>query len=269
MAVLVQEVKSDGSASGTSLTASGFAALAVNDLLISHFAINEEGRTITIPASWTQIVLTAGNGIESQLAYKIVDAGDVSGNSFAFSVSGGVVALELAVSHIKNARISGVITTSSGQANAASGTVTAPTVTPTLAESLLMFFATLQTAAKTVSGYAVATSSPTFTENYDNGGNTIQIAGAAGTRTEVTATGAGTATISSTTPDNIGQMVVVSPNLTISATETVTMTESVLGSLTMTFLDTVTATDSITSVISRLWTKLTRAVKTWTNQNKD
>lgn len=270
MAVLVQEVKTNGSSSALSLTASGFAALAVNDLLISHFGINEEGRTITMPAGWTQIVKTSGNGLESQIAYKLVTAGDVSANSFLFSVSGGggSLGLELSVSQIKNARITSIITTSSGQANAASATVTAPTVTPTVPDSLLMFFATLQTANKTVGSYAVVTSSPSFSEIYDNGGNVVQIAAAAATRSEITATGAGTAAISTTSPDNIGQMVVVSANLSTSNTDTVVMSETILGSLTMTFLDTVTLADSISSAIARLWTKLTRNIKSWTNRDR-
>lgn len=268
MAIVVQETINATSGSATSVTATSFSGLTVGDLMVSQFFVGALGTTITMPAGWTQIVYTenAGTTIASQIAYKIADAGDVSGNSFQFSKGAGAVVLYLFINRITGHRTTSTITASSGQANDGTVTVTAPTVTPIEAGSMIMLFAT-STESTSISGYTIATSPPSFTELYDNNSNGRTISAAYGVRPEVTATGSGTATTANS-GDNIGQMIVVSAPQIFTILDTVTGTDTFLGGIGLLILDIITATDSITSAIARLWTNLTRNIKTWTNRDR-
>lgn len=266
MAVAFQEVITNSSGSGTSLTASGFASLAVGDLMVAHFAYNKNATT-TPPAGWTQINLVQNAApFSSYVGYKIAAAGDVSGNSFQFTQNGTAGAMALAIYRITGHRNVSIPASSSGQFNASSATVTAPTVTPTLANSLIILLAA-NAGGSTTSTYAIATSSPTFTERHDVVSGTVGIAGATGLRPEITATGSGTATISAAA--NIGQLVVISPSQDGSQVDTVATTDSVRADIGGYVRDTVTTSELISSTIARAWTNLARNVKTWTNQNKD
>lgn len=273
MAVAIQSYKNTSdAASSTSLTISGFSSLAVGDLLIAQFTLSmstASSRTITLPSGWTLIDRTSqSTTLSTEIAYKIADSSDVSGNSFTFQYSGAAGNAQLAGVRITGHRNVSSIATSSGTASASSTTVNVNTVTPALADSLLMFFVTGAVNA-TVNGYTVTTSPPTFTETYDLNNASITNSLAAGVRPETTATGSGTATLSSA-GTNIGQLVVVSPPQVISASDTVTTTENVstLRGLIFSVLDTVVTSDSITTQIARLWTKVTRNIKSWTNSNR-
>lgn len=271
MAVAVQEFISSDNAGDTSRTATGFANLAVGDLMISHFVFGDEGVTITIPSGWTQINKTENvpGNFTSQIAYKIADAGDVSGNSFQFSHNGASSTIRLRILRITGHRASAttVITASSGQANTASTTVTAPTVTPVEPESLIMLFASMQrSTAQTASGYALATSSPSFSEHYDPNLATITVACASGARTAITATGNGTATLTES-ERSIGQLVVISPPISQTFTETITMSESLNYDMTTIVSDTVTMTEDVDSDEGRI-RNTDKNLEDWTNLDK-
>lgn len=269
MAVAYQESISNTSGSATSLTASGFVGLTVGDLMVAQFSVGNSSITVTPPASWTLIVQTANpvDVMTSYLAYKIATAGDVSGNSFQFSHNVAATVCKLYILRINGHRIVSTIPTSSGQANDTTATITAPTVTPTMANSMLLFFTFADSSSNSVSSYAIATSNPTWTEIYDNNANNYVASCAWSVRPEVTATGSGTAT-AAVSSNNVGQLVVVSAPQIISQTDTVTSTDSFLGDLTLNSTDTVTSTEAMTIPKSRSWTANPKSSTTWTAETK-
>lgn len=273
MAVAVIEtlISTSGSASNRTINTGDFTPNpSVGDLLIAHLFYNKNSASITLPTDWTQIVKTenAGDVVTSQLSYKIADASDAAGQTLQWDQDGGAGVMKLAVMRITGHKAVSFIAASSGQSNDASATITAPTVTPVEAESMIMFFTAGDGSSTTVDSYAIATSTPTFTELYENNGSSYFFSGAWGIRTAITATGSGTATASNTV-NSVGHLVVVSAPQSFSATDTVTGTDTFLGGLTTIILDTLTLTDTVASLIARLWTKLSRNIKSWTNQNKE
>lgn len=270
MAITVPEAIIDASGAATSIalnTGTFTPNPNVGDLLVSHFFVGTTGATLTLPSGWTEIVKTenAGDAITSQIAYKVADSSDASGQSLSWSKSGGTAALKIAMIRIAGQRTASAIATSSGQANDSTTTVTAPTVTPFGADSLVLFFAAAGTAS-TVSAYAIATSSPSFTEMYDNNDNSVNFAGAYGLRPEVTATGSGTATTSVSGP-NIGQLVIISAPQTLSITETVTLTDELRYNIGGLYTDSLSVTDSST-FDETSWFNQDKSSSTWDNLEK-
>lgn len=265
MALAVQEYITNHAAT-TNTAASGFVSLAVGDLMISHFTADTSGGVVSPPASWTEVVKTTGTGLGSQIAYKVADSGDVSGNTFSFTWS-TAANVTLSIARITGHRNLNIIPVSSGTGSASSTDVVSGTITPALADNLIMLFAT-SAGTRTCSGYAIATSTPSFTETYDYSAAAPSSAMAWGLRPQVTATGSASATLSGASV-NIGQLISVSPAQDFTVSETVNLTDTFTGNLTILLLEVLAITDSFTSTISRLWTKLSRNVKTWTNQNKD
>lgn len=265
MALALQEfIQAHSVANNT--TATGFTGLAVGDLMISHFTADTSGGAITMPSSWTQVVLTTGTALGSQIAYKVADSGDVSGNSFNFSwTTASNVTLSLV--RVTGHRNVSVIPVSSGTGSASSTAVTSGTITPTLANSLIMIFAT-SASTRTTSAYSIATSSPTFTETYDYSAAAPSSAMAWGLRPEITATGSASATLSSAAV-NIGQLIAVSPSQDFTVTDTPTVTDSVLYDMTLIATDTLTSTDELEIVDNEdVVTNTTKHASSFTNTIK-
>lgn len=243
----------------------------IGDLLVAHFAYAATGATITLPSGWTEIIKTenAGSNLTSQISYKIADSGDAGGQDLTWSKGAGSVTLKLAMMRITGNRSTNIITSSSGQATDASTTITATTLTPLEADSLLLFFA-FAAAAPTVSGYAIATSNPSWTELYDENGLSHGFSAAWAVRPEVTATGSATAT-SSDIGDNIGQMIVVSAMPNFTSSDTATVTETVAYSFSLLISEILTATDltSATSVVVNYIQNVAKNVASWINQDKN
>lgn len=259
------------SGSGTSVTAAGLASLAVGDLMVAHFVHQASGRTITMPAGWTQVNKTeSGSGYSSLIAYKIADSGDVSGNSFQFSISGGAVQMSLHVMRFTGQRIVTPVTVSNGQANASSTSIASSGITPPNDDCLIGIFA-LVAGTTSVSGYSINTSSPTFTEAYDDNTNVsgaFTRAAAFGLRSASTPTGNVLATAANAGV-NICQIIAISPPLTITVNDTITVTDTKLVDISILIQDIISVTDTVTTVAQRIWTKVTRNIKSWTKRNRN
>jgi hypothetical protein len=183
--------------------------LTVGDLMIAHI-VSASATDVTAPAEdWTKLgeVETTTDVINSTFFWMLADADDVAEAHFNFTTAhdsncGAIVAF------YSTAALT--VTTYAGQANSASTTITAPTVTHSAAESLILLFCSLVD-NHNVSGYAIATSNPaTWYEAYDKPmdlAHDIGLAMAFAQRTETTGTGNGTAT--TTSDRNIGQLVVI------------------------------------------------------------
>lgn len=269
MAIALASHQSNGTTAGTTITVTKPTSTASGDLLIAHLVVQDATASWTGLDGFTSIAQVQGSGMASRICYKVATGSEPDPFTFTVDANGSGDAKLATVSRITGARknTSLVISANSGQANSTSTTVTATTVTPVEANSLLMFFA-CNGDSKTHSGYAIATSNPSWTEIVEGTQSTLSHASAYALRPEITATGSGTATLSATAA-NIGQMIVVSEMPTFTTLDTVSGTDTFLGNLGLLIANTITATDTITSTIARLWTKLTRNVKTWTNQDKD
>lgn len=254
----------------TSLAVTKPTGLAVGDLMLGHFKIGALGRTITLPTGFTQLQTdeTATSG--TQISYKIAVSADVSATDFTFSVSGANTNLRAAIVRITGVGSVNTITASSTQDNGSGTTVTAPTVTPSAASSLIGFFASSDNNT-TCASYAIATSSPTFTEVYEQANSSIGlISFAYGIRPEITATGSGTATLGGAST-NVGQLVVVSSSQDFSQADTVTCsdTHTLIRTLLMAVEEALTLTDTISlEPITRAWRNIAKTVSTWLNLDK-
>lgn len=201
----------------TSLTISTPAGVLAGDVMIAQVTVRGgTGTTITPPAGWTKIRSDNSTTTLQQAAYYRV-AGSSESASYAWSfgasslkASGGIAAY-IGVDNTTPVNAHG------GQANAASTSITAPSITTTVANAMLVGF------FGTATGTSV--SPPTgMTENWD----ISSTAGAAGTRTtsegteELLGAAGGTGTRSATSAGsavNIGQLIAlapVAPTLTVS-----------------------------------------------------
>lgn len=267
MALAYQEHIENNNSSATSLTAAGFAGLAVGNLMIAQFLFNNTGTlTVTPPAGWTAVITTTGANYVGYIAWKIADTGDVLGNSFTFTKGAGATTMSLIVSRITGNRLILAVTASAGQQNASSTTITAPTITPTIPSSMLVFFVFLESNGN-ASGYAIANNNPTWTEVFDINLNNQTHAIATAIRPEITATGTATALGSGVAGISLGQIISVSEQPILTASDTITSTDNSFFSLIIFIRDTITATD-IASTLMTKWRNLVKNVSNWINQSK-
>lgn len=258
-------------ANSTSVVVTKPTSLAVGDLMMAQLVIHANGRTITLPSGFTQLDLRseASTGHDSQISYKIADAGDVAAANFTFTISGIGVYLLGAISRFTDPDPSPIVD-SDGQANSsASTTCTTPAVDTTQNAFILLYESAVPNPSLTASGQTIATSPPTFTEMYDVAQSSeVQASCAYGLRPETTSTGAGSITLSASRR-NIGQIVALKTTFNTSTTaETVTLSEDIDYNVGMTFTESVTATDTLTNTKSRQWTNPDKSTSVWVNQDK-
>lgn len=152
------------------------------------------------------------------------------------------------------------------------------TITPSKSDSLLImtnWFPT--TSLKTISGQAITTSNPTWTEAFeqsnDTGAGTLAMAYA--TRTATTATGNSTATVSGAgapvTPSissvlAIKRIVDFSTTTADTTVTTDTLAMTRLANLLIT--ETIALVDTATTTVSRIWNRVTKQISSWTFGDK-
>lgn len=219
MAIAVAS-QSTAAFTGSNLVITKPTGLAVGDLMVAVITqVNTTG--ISSPAGWTQYTNKASvaGSVFILVDYKIADAADVAATNFTWlNGSGNNVAGAIL-------RVTGSSTSTPMSSNAKDGTPGATTtpsfsssVTPLNPSSLILFcLGSLRSAgaAQTASGYAVTTDNPTWTEvfdfNDDLGGPKIQGSFAYAIRTQTTATGNATVTMSQSCDEFSNIMVVVNP----------------------------------------------------------
>jgi len=175
--------------------------LALKDLMIAQIGVLSG---VTPPAGWTSL-RTDGN---SKLYYKLADSADVAATDFTFTGGGDI---DGSILRIGGYRVSDIITASNG-ATGTNTTQSTSGITPA-ANSLLLIF-TANENGRTVSGQAIATSNPSWTEQYDRpnaGANTAAISCASATRPESTASGNASATFSNSVTAASVQIVAIAP----------------------------------------------------------
>ena len=240
MAVAFQSVQTAGPIGrddGQKISITKPTSTADGDLLIAHFGIMVRNYSIGFKMStlsgWTEINYTQNGKQSSHVFYKVAGASEPSTYDWGFddgtsNVDGAVTGAIY--------RITGQGSVGSIQSSFKAGfSPWDVTLTPTFADSLILMLVTANdgSADKTgsVSGYAIATDNPTWTERYDVNGNMdthfgggdpsqTLIAGATASRTEQTATGDASATIAGYNGEVIAGLVIIPPvvNVTVSGT---------------------------------------------------
>lgn len=249
--------------------------LAVGDLMVAHIAATN-GATVSTPSGWTLVRsdTNASGDPRSYVFRKFADAADVAASSFTFTLSGSQPNAG-AIWRITDAPKGAPIYASNGDGddNATNPTFT-NTVTPLTASALLLFLVAVQQANSNsaISGYAVTTSNPSWTEAYDfddNGSTDAArvLAGAYATRPETTATGNSTVAISnSSNPDSVGQMVVIITSKDITVADTVTIVEAVKLNLSILAQDVIAIAEVATVSMTRAWrNNILKIVSDWRN----
>jgi len=213
MAVALRSVGVSAGANTNSLAITKPVDLTVGDLMIAQI-VTKSGVTVTGPPTGFTSIRSDADTDEnavSTLYWKIAVAADAVASIFNF---------DLSVSSSNRGAISAwtghnpiaPIGANNGQGNAASATVTAPTITP-LANSMILMICGIAN-DDTNYGYAITTSDPGgWNEAYDistTQGSDCALAMGNVLRAQATATGNGTATCSAS-DTNVGQLVSISP----------------------------------------------------------
>lgn len=189
--------------SGTSnLTISKPSGLAEGDVLVAILAALSDGEDWNTPSGWTKAEgVGEGSGdYNLTVLAKIADSDDENATDFTFSHPDDANTGELqgVLMRVTGSSfpsdISKAITADAGEGSNSSGTVTfSGGVTPTGPNNLLIFSVMSDVNGQNISGYAVATDDPTWTERYENSYSPAalpnHLAVATGPRSEQTATG--------------------------------------------------------------------------------
>ena len=187
-----QSVQTTTPAAGTSVVITKPTSLAVGDIMVAHIAHSGTNSTINTPTGWTDIADTSFSAnFRAKVLFKVVDAGDVAASNFTFTGNGtGGPYIGGAILRINGSGLSlvndgvGSSAWSGTSANLAIG------ITATRASDLYLIFTTNNSAgSQNISGYAIATSNPSWTEAYEVNTGARSFSGAYATRAQITATG--------------------------------------------------------------------------------
>lgn len=261
---------------GTSVTVgSGLGGVAVGNLLVAQYIWNNTSGTTTAPASWTKLFTEARGGslgCSSEIWWKVADSGDASSPSFTFSNSSGTKG-RLSVIKIQAGQVVTPIPQSSTRNDNSVNPMTGTAITPSIANSLLLMFTTTGSGAdgspRTVSGYAIATSNPTWTELYDTGnGNFNSVACAYAVRPETTSTGTPSANQEVSGADYLFQFIAVAGAYTTSPADTQATSDVNLSKISIFPSGVITLADSIIARLKLSWNNLTKNTSTWINRDK-
>lgn len=206
---------------GTNLDVPYPSSVAVGDELIIHFT--DAVGSISTPSGWTLTESTSRTGLFGYVWTKIAASGDVGQSVFAVTTSNGAsgAVMYRITGHDASSPIG-----AHASGNAAADNFSIAGVTPAKIQSQILILTSCKTSGVSTTGsYAIATTTPTFTEVYDFqwNTNTFSMSGASGPRTPATATGNFSA--AGTNASNIlGFLIVVSP-----ADQSATATPSALS----------------------------------------
>lgn len=212
---------------GNSLTITKPTGLAVGDTLVAHLSAVRTGAPNAdgwaTPSGWTLLLNTDSSGNLNSSAgmyvfYKVADSADVAASNFSFVKSGN-----------NSTRVIGSLYRISG-ASAVTGTIattdsdSTPTFTNTItpsANSLLLFLTTVSEPSPvsgSVSGYAITTDNPSWTEVYDSTSLVTDgglHGGAYASRSQATATGDSSCTYVTIFQNSIGAIVALAPIVSV------------------------------------------------------
>lgn len=260
---------------GSSVVITKPVGLLEGELLIARITTNN-GLTVSGLSGFTSFGSQIADSYETFILYKYADSGDVAASNFTFTISNSGSNKMGSLTRISNADALASNLKYAGNAVSNSISPSFAGVTPTnhADDILLLQFWNAEDGASggspLFSAYAIATSNPSWTEEYelttstDNDGTASM---AYATRPQVTATGNFSATASQS-GDITGQIVVISIPWSTTIAETVTLTEATKGNLTGLTQETVTLTETVTTEKPQTWSYPNKNSGTWTYPDK-
>lgn len=307
MAVVIQSQSSSNLAyNNSTVTIAKPTGLAVGDLMVVFLGHGDRNGTIGSP-TWsgdvTWLDLSGVSGFSNAYsnssddgnrtshggaAYKIADSADVAKTNFVFTHSSTASTIRANGGIIF--RIDGHEASSPVGASLSAQKVEDDTpdfatgITPT-ESSLLFMFNVLSldqnATVQTMSGYAITTSNPSWTENFESLSAETGMSTASATRPETTSTGAwnysttnnGTANLS----DHVSFLIAIKPNINITVTAVPIIANCSMPVPTVTGGATVTAVPLIANVSMPVpvvstptptWSNQSKSSTSWTNQSK-
>lgn len=259
--------------------------LALNELLIAHIGWDGgPADTVTPPAGWTTVRSDVGHDACSYILRKVADSSDVAATNFTFTLN-NTRKVAGAMFRVNGQSIGTPVYTSAMGYEDNNNTTpitfddggASPSVTPLTASSLFIMFVTSKGSNSNIaySGYAIVTSSPTWTEAYDmtdaQGVNqSTAMAAAYGVRTQITATGGMSVVVANntSTTDFTGQIIIIPPSKDFSILDTVTATDNIRLNLSILIRDSVTLLDNLVASTDTVWRTLAKNVSSWINDDK-
>jgi len=210
-------------ATSNSVTITKPTGLAVGDLMIAHIGKTATSATIDTLSGWTSLLNDINGNFRMSVQYKIADSSDVSASDFTFTGSGTTPYTSGAVYRISGQSVSTPLDTNSSLTTW-SGTSAdlSMGITQSRADNLLLILIGAGSGNQNttnIASQAIATSNPTWTEDYDISLGTNSIAMICGThaiRTETTSTG--NISFSSSASMNVGLACIISINNTLGVT---------------------------------------------------
>jgi hypothetical protein len=268
----------DPTTSSTSVDITKPTGLAEGDLMVAHVSCEKASGThtvISLPSGWADITNSDFNDLATRYAYKVADSADVAASAFSFALESGK-GISLAGGSI--IRITGASTSflfdvdnytnSSGSPATFSGGITPP------ADSLLLFFTTSGGTGgntMTIGSQAIATDNPSWTEIYDSGtilDIDLWMSGAYANRTQATATGNYSCTLSTTASGNtVGCLISIAVPVSVTVSPTVITVTATVQSPTVSGSALVSPTVMSVTVNVQSPT-VTIATPKWVNEDK-
>lgn len=197
MAVAFRALNSTAFANGTTSVVTKPSGLTLGDLMIAQFSADNNSYTFTPPSGFTLIDTITGGPTPrvSKAYYKFADASDVAATNFTFTLSGSTDCAA-AIMAFSGASVPQPIFSNSKVVDSSS-VLSIPSINVLANSILVQCMITATGGASSSSGYAIATSNPAWTEAWDAGvGGTLSHASAySAVRSQSTATGAGSITI--------------------------------------------------------------------------
>ena len=248
MAVAFESVAT-AAAGANNITIGKPTGLAAGDLMVAHLAASDSAAGAidqwgSPGGTWTSLVtISSAPGAMThrvEVFYKYADAGDAAAADFTFTGDADSDAQLGAIY-----RISGAALAPTGAIDAEPTTDTTPTytntVTPSYINSLMLFLVSSggDLSTQSVSGYAITTNNPTWTERYDlnQAGSTdgdVSLAGATASRPEATATGNSDCTLAEAPSTSVGVMVACYPLVSVTVSPAVVDATATINAPTVT-----------------------------------
>ena len=270
MAASVASVSAKATASGTSLVIDKPSDVVSGNLMVMQVVTDRTAGSGAASTGWTQIQQTdhtddTNGGGEMVTFYKVAGGSEPSTYTVTFTDAGESVGY---IAKVTGNPSTGFLTTSSeAQNDSTSTTATGGTVTPNTTDSLILFFVGGNRSGTTVttSAYSIATSNPTWTEQWDSNQSGPFAAMASATRPELTATGAASATLSSS-QKSLVHMVVIGGQVDISPSVLSVASSVIDPALDLT---TVVSADTVSVTTSVQAPTVSMPTPDWTNENKN
>ena len=264
------------SASSSSVAVTKPTGLAVNDLMLAQVITRDSATGATTPntpTGWTIVYSDSTSSFGYIVFRKMADSADVAASTFTFSGSSGTNKVIASMSKFSGVDLVTPINASSNAKTTGTSLATA-TITPNIQSMFVMFSSVFVGTGgiRTVSGYSMVTSNPAWTEAFDvNDGSTSHLSMAyAGGRTAITATGAVTATVSSSADENSLGILALTPTVfrPASLAGALIVNNIIIPFLAQSFFALLTVVEPVIVIVANKWSNTQKNVSAWLNPPK-